>query len=305
MKILLQIALLVFLWGCGPSDSIAGGGDDFPSMISTCGEQIARVINGELSIQNTTPVEADFGVASGIRARSWSISGDTLWFDSSRIENGTSITDRCAFSITDTSVIYLFDRRITNADGVEMVTFRDYDGDGFLYRSLTKPFSLKITSSGAQFSSWWYKGETRKDLTVQRFFIKNEQGTAAWFRPQGDSLAVANDSVRLIVTRFPDEISLDCIAQGSAENIDDDLVTSVAFRSFRQNSSIDLKLTPSVASPYRSILKNGTFSSTIIREDSTQQFTGMYSENIIAIIPESGDTVWFNRSGKIQQGSSK
>ncbi len=307
MKQLVIIALFVLFWGCssGSDDTVAGGGDDFPSMITTAGEQIARVINGDLNTGNVVPQKPDFAGIGRIRSRGFTISGDTLWVDTVRFVDQYEYGERYAFSLYDSGSIYSLDRIYLKSKGYDTIAFRDYDGDGFLYSPKTKPFSLKITARGTAESSWWYKGDSPKNVNLQRYFLETDKGVVAWFKPSGDSLAVAGDSVRLVVTQPYDTVIVDCIAVGLAETVSNDLVTSITFRYFRKGASASLRITPVEPSSYHSVLNAGTVSGAIFNNDSTHVVTGFYTEQTIAVITELYDTIWFGRSGKSLERGSK
>lgn len=305
MKQLVVLLVTLLLFGCGSSEPVAGGGDDFPSMISTAGEQIARVLSGEMNSETPVPQKIYMDMNINSSRRGVKISGDTLWIDTVRVIHQKRVTEKWGFSIRDSGSIYSLNRIIPVSFGYDTVQFIDFDGDGFVYKPSTKPFALRVATRGTYPNSWWYKGSSIDSLFVKRFDVMNSTGTVSWFSPLGDSLAEAGKPVRLTMTHTPDTISFDCTTSGFGEPVKNDLVIAIDYRTFRKNCSIQLKVTLSEPAPYRSPMKKGTFTAQVVRNDTLQQIKGLYTETAIAIVTGKNDTAWFNRNGKALERGSK
>ena len=118
MKLLIAILPLLIL-SCGKSPSVAGGGDDFPSMISISAEQLATTLNGENLADNPQSFSPSIGPVLKNRSRAVSISGDTLIVDTMRIIDGDSAREIYYIPLESTASIYKMKRIQYSSKGID------------------------------------------------------------------------------------------------------------------------------------------------------------------------------------------
>lgn len=294
----LAICLFIFLISCSKTPTVAGGGDDFPSMITLCGEEVASVINGVHTEKDVDSVSHSvLPLTPPTLKRSMELSGDTIFVDTVRLDHGFSVIERYAFDKSDLKKIFWINRTVNDPAGTYVLKLRDADGDGYLSQPGASPLTITITASGARSGIWWYRGISLSDLKLKRYTTELPLRTISWYKPSGDSLASEGDTVTVFILKARDTITAKMISVGDPVKLGNDSLLSIHRNSFRHGTAISLDFLPALPQTYRDRCGSGTVTGTFTRNDSTLVIHGFYNENGIVAVNESGDTIQFSRTG--------